>query len=73
MLQVNYTIMHILDDVCLLESDIDLAPPIVSMFECSSTWPASYEHSNSCEALEHKSWTYDWKPSLVEKPWRNNH
>ena len=52
-LQANRTIMHQLDDVCLLESEI-LAPPFVSTFKRSSTWPASYELSNSCEALEYR-------------------
>ena len=50
MLQANCTIMHLLYDVRLLESEI-LALPIVITFEHSSTWPASYELSDSCVKL----------------------
>ena len=38
--------MCLLDDVGLIESEV-LAKPIVSTFEHSSTWPASYELSDS--------------------------
>ena len=38
--------MRLLDDVRLIESEI-LVPPIVNTFDQSSTWPASYELSDS--------------------------
>ena len=62
--------MRLLDDVRLIGSEI-LAPPIVSTFEYLSTWPASYELSDSWETLVHRSWNYDRRPSLAEKPWKN--
>ena len=68
--------MCLLDDVCLIESEI-LVPPIVSMLDWSSTsctWPSSYELSDSWEALAYKSWNYDPAklPSLAENPWKNS-
>ena len=57
--------MRLLDDVCLIESNI-LAPPTASMFERSITKLASYEHSDSWKKLRNSSWKYDWKPSLEE-------
>ena len=53
--------MRLLDDVCLIESEI-LVLPIVSTLDWSSTlctWPSSYELSDSREALAYKSWNYD--------------
>ena len=38
--------MRLLDDVRLIESEV-LAPPTASMFACSITKLASYEHSDS--------------------------
>ena len=56
--------MHLLDDVCLIESEI-FPPPTVSTFECSSTRAASYELGDSWEALDS---SYDRKPLLAEMP-----
>ena len=57
--------MRLLDDVCLIESEI-LAPPTASTFERSMTKLASYEHSDSWTKLCSSSWEYDRKPSLEE-------
>ena len=57
--------MRLLNDVRLIESEI-LAPPTASMFECSITKLASYEHSDSWNKLCNNSWEYDRKPSLEE-------
>ena len=57
--------MRLLDDVCLIESEV-LAPPTASTFERSIIKLASYEHSDSWTKLCNSSWEYDRKPSLEE-------
>ena len=57
--------MRLLDDVCLIESEV-LAPPTARTFECSLIKLASYEHSISWTKLRNSSWEYDRKPSLEE-------
>ena len=58
--------MRLLDDVCLIESEV-LAPPTASTFERSVTKLASYELSDSWTKLCNSSWESDWKTSLKEK------
>ena len=57
--------MRLLDDVCLIESEI-LAPPTAGTFERSVIKLASYERSDSWNKLCNSSWEYDRKPSLEE-------
>ena len=57
--------MRLLDDVCLIESEV-LAQPISSTFERSITKLASYEHSDSWTKLCNGSWESDRKTSLEE-------
>ena len=57
--------MCLLDNVCLIESEV-LTPPIASTFERSITKLASYEHSHSWNKLCNSSWEYDRKPSQEE-------
>ena len=57
--------MHLLDYVCLIESEI-LALPTSSTFEHSIINLASYEYSDSWNKLCNSSWEYDQKPSLEE-------
>ena len=57
--------MHLLDDVCLIESEV-LAPPTSSTFEHLIIRLASYEHSDSWNKFRNSSWEYDQKPSLEE-------
>ena len=59
--------MPILDDdiVRLIESEV-LALTTASMFECSITKLASYEHNDSWNKLCNSSCEYDRKPSLEE-------
>ena len=57
--------MRLLDDVCLIESEV-LATPTASTFERSSIKLANYEHSDSWTKLCNSSWEYDRKSSLEE-------
>ena len=58
---------------CVLNREWNFGPThcqYVRALDRSSTWPASYELSNSWEALVYKSWNYDWRSSLAENPWK---
>ena len=57
--------MSLLDDVCLIDSEV-LAPPTASTFDCSIAKLANYEHSDSWNKLCNSSWKYDRKPLLEE-------